>query len=116
VTDIDQVRRFVLSLPGVSEEPHFEMSSFRVRGKIFATVPAGGGGLHVFMDELEAAACVAEAPSAYELLWWGRRVRGVRVRLAAASHRRVCELVEDSWRRKAPRRVIAEYDRPSAAG
>src|ERR1700722_13910686 len=52
------------------------MSSFRVRGKIFATVPAGGGGLHVFMDELEAAACGAETPPAYAQLWGGRRVWG----------------------------------------
>ena len=30
-----QVRRFALSLPAVTEEPHFHYSSFRIRGKIF---------------------------------------------------------------------------------
>jgi predicted DNA-binding protein (MmcQ/YjbR family) len=35
-----RAREFALSLPGTSEEPHFDMSSFRVKGKIFATVPA----------------------------------------------------------------------------
>ena len=37
----ERVREFALSLPGATEEPHFDMSSFRVQGKIFATVPPG---------------------------------------------------------------------------
>jgi hypothetical protein len=35
-------RHFALSLPEAVEAPHFEKSSFRVKGKIFATVPEGG--------------------------------------------------------------------------
>lgn len=34
---IDFVRRFSLSLPETTEEPHFEKTSFRVKKKIFAT-------------------------------------------------------------------------------
>jgi hypothetical protein len=34
-------RRFALALPGVTEEPHFGMLSFRVRGKIFIYRAAG---------------------------------------------------------------------------
>ena len=45
------MRAFALSLPATTEEPHFDMSSFRVRGKIFATVPPDGEHLHVFVDE-----------------------------------------------------------------
>jgi hypothetical protein len=33
------VRQFALALPGAIEEPHFDMASFRVRGKIFVTAP-----------------------------------------------------------------------------
>lgn len=60
-----------------------------MRGKIFATVPAGGGYLHVFVDEGEIHAAVAEDPAAFEPLWWGRRLSGLRVRLAAAGQQRV---------------------------
>ena len=67
--DLEHARRFALSLPDATEEPHFDMSSFRVRGKIFATVPLGRGHLHVFVDELEASACVAENPAAFDV--WG---------------------------------------------
>lgn len=109
--DLEQAREFALSLPAVTEEPHFDMSSFRVRGRIFATVPPGGEFLHVFVDEGEIRAAVAEDPGAFEPLLWGQRIRGVRVRIAAAAGDRVADLLEESWRRKAPARLAAEWDR-----
>ncbi len=108
MTDLEQARRFALALPGTSEEPHFDMSSFRVRGKIFATAPAEGGLLHVFVGEHEAQACVAEDPAAFEPLRWGKQIRGLRITLAACPAARVGELLEESWRRKAPKSVIAQ--------
>jgi hypothetical protein len=108
VSDLETARRLALALPGAAEEPHFDMASFRVRGKIFATVPPGGDLLHVFVDEAEVHACVAENPAAFEPLRWGQRIRGLRVRLAALPAGRVAELLEEAWRRKAPRRLLAE--------
>lgn len=118
MSDLEGARRFALSLPGVTEEPHFDMSSFRVRGKIFVTVPPGGTRLHVFVDEPEVDACVAEDPAAFEPLRWGQRVRGLRVDLAAAPAGRVQELIEDSWRRRAPKGLVAGFDqaRPDHEG
>ncbi len=110
MTTLAEARRFALSLPGATEEPHFDMSSFRVRGKIFATVPPDGAHLHVFVDEMEIDASVAEDPAAFEPLRWGQRTRGLRIRLAPAPRRSVETLILESWRRKAPKRVVAEYD------
>jgi hypothetical protein len=110
--DLEGARRFALSLPEVTEQPHHEMSSFRVRGKIFATAPPDGEHLHVFVDEGEVHAAVAEDPAAFEPLLWGQRLRGLRVRLAAAGQDRVEELLEESWRRKAPARLAAGWERP----
>jgi hypothetical protein len=112
--DLAQVRAFALSLPGTSEEPHFDMTSFRVRRKIFATAPPDETRLHVFVDEGEVEASVADLPGAFEPLLWGQQVRGLRILLAAAPEDRVRELVAESWRRKAPRRLVAELD--AAAG
>ena len=86
-------REFALSLPGATEEPHFDMSSFRVKGKIFATVPPGEEFLHVFVDEAEAETYVAEGPAAFAPLLWGQRARGLRVDLAAADDARLEELI-----------------------
>ena len=65
--DLAQARAFALSLPGTTEEPHFDMTSFRVRGKIFATAPADETRLHVFVDESEVEATVAEQSGADQL-------------------------------------------------
>jgi len=105
-----RARAFALSLPGVSEAPHHDMSSFRVHGKIFATVPPGEEYLHVFVDEAETQASVAEDPGAFAPLVWGNRPRGLRVNVAAADAARLEELIEESWRRKAPRQLRAERD------
>jgi len=36
-------------MPEVTEEPHFAYTSFRVKGKIFATAPPDGEHLHIFV-------------------------------------------------------------------
>jgi hypothetical protein len=103
---VDDARRFALSLPDAAEAPHFEMSSFRVRGRIFATVPPDGEHLHVFVDEHAARAVVAMDRAAYEELWWGKRRAGVRVHLPVADAEVVRDMLEESWRRKAPATLI----------
>jgi len=105
------VREAALALPGTTEQPHFDMTSYRVRGKIFATVPPDGEHLHVFLEQPAVQASVAQAPAAIEPLRWGSRVRGVRIRLAGAPADLVRELIEEAWRRKAGARLAASLDR-----
>ena len=108
---LDAARRFALSLPETTEEPHFEKSSFRVKGKIFATVPEGGKFLHLVVDPDERLALIDERPDTFQELVWGTvKSDWVRVTLAPADRDQVCELLEDAWRRKAPKRVLAAYD------
>lgn len=115
MSDLAQARQFALSLPGVTEEPHFDMTSFRVRGKIFVTVPPGQTRLHVFVDPLEVGGYVAQDPAAFEPLRWGERIRGLRVNLAAVSSPGLAEIIEEAWRRKAPKRLVAAFDQQRTA-
>lgn len=64
MTEPEQARRFALSLPEATEEPHFDKASFRVRGRIFATVPPDGQHLHVFVATAVAAPRDARKSSA----------------------------------------------------
>jgi hypothetical protein len=109
---LETARRFALSLPETNEEPHFDMSSFRVKGKIFTTVPPTGRHLHVFAGAPEILALVEEDPDAFEVIVWGTRDVSdwVRVNLPKADRTQVQELLEDAWRAKAPKRVLAAYD------
>ena len=68
---IETVRNFALSLE-TTEEPHFDKSSFRVKGKIFATVPPGGRHLHVHVDPAERAALLESEPGIYEPIGRGK--------------------------------------------
>jgi hypothetical protein len=102
----DGVRKLALALPEATEQPHHDMTSFRVRGKIFATMPPDGGRLHVFLPEGEVASYCAEFPSAVEELWWGKKLSGCRIILRDADRALVREMLDESWRRKAPKSLL----------
>jgi len=100
---IAQVRGFALSLPEVTEEPHFQLSSFRIHGKIIATVPPGEEFLHVFVSGEERDLALAMEPGFIEKLQWGGRVAGLRIVLAKAKPGVVKRLLTQAWMRKAPK-------------
>ena len=98
-----EVRRFALSLPEATEEPHFHFASFRVRGKIFATLPPDGEHAHIFVGDDDREEALELDPEFLEKLHWGKRVVGVRVDLAKAKSAVVTRLLEKAWKRKAPK-------------
>jgi hypothetical protein len=107
---LDEARTFALSLPEATEEPHFERTSFRVRGRIFATATPEDGPLHVFVDEHAVGVAVGMDPRSFEELHWGKKLAGVAVHLERADAAIVRDLLEESWRRRAPKRLVRELD------
>src|SRR4029078_12670400 len=97
---IAQVRRHALSLPEVTEAPHFQYSSFRVRGRIFVTVPPDEEHIHVFVPEQKRELALALEPEWVEKLLWGRKVVGVRVLLSQAKPAQVNRLITRAWANK----------------
>jgi hypothetical protein len=104
---LEAARRIALGLPEAAEAPHFDYTSFRVRGKIFATAPPDGLYLHVFVDEAERERALELHGDCAEKLWWGKKVVGLRVNLAKAASPLVRGLLENAWKRKAPKALIA---------
>ena len=96
-TRLAQVRRHALSLEAVTEAPHHDFSSFRVRGKIFVTVPPDGGHLHVFVPDEVRDPALALYTGCMEKLWWGSKVLGLRIRLADAPYAAVKQLVDAAY-------------------
>jgi hypothetical protein len=95
------VRAFALTLPEVTEAPHHHFGSFRVGGKIFATVPPGDEIIHVFVAEPDREVALALYPEFVEKLWWGAKVVGLRVHLPKANLSVVKGLVRTAWQAKA---------------
>ncbi len=102
------VRKLALSLPQVAEQPHFHMTSFRVRGKIFVTVPPEETHIHVFVDDVLRGPALAVHADFIEPLLWGGKVRGLRIALAAARPDVVENLVRAAWEGKAGKRALAK--------
>lgn len=102
VISVQKVRDLALALPGCSEADHWGNPSFRVRGKIFATVPDPKR-LNVMIDPYDVDAVVRMHSGICSELWWGKEIRGVQVNLPRAPRRLVAALLGSAWRRKAPR-------------
>jgi hypothetical protein len=104
MTSLGALRRLALSLPEVTEEDHHGMLSFRVTGKLFATVPDDEH-VRIMLAEPEILAAVAENPEVCAPFYWGKRLACVVVSTRAAPRELVVELLTDAWRRKAPKRL-----------
>lgn len=94
---LETVRKHALSLEAATEEPHHDFSSFRVRGKIFVTVPPDEAFIHVFVGEEQREPALALYPEFVEKLRWGNKVLGLRVKLAAATPSVVKALVSSAY-------------------
>lgn len=100
------VRAIAMSLPEVTEEPHHQFGSFRVRGKIFITMPPGEEHIHVFVAEQAREQALAMYPAFTEKLLWGSKALGVRVALERATPSAVKSLVLQAWRSKVPKALL----------
>ena len=100
---VDSIRRFALSLPDTEERPHFHLTSFRVGGKIFMTVPPEQDHVRVFVGGDEREAALVVHANCVEKLWWGKKVCGLRVNLAMATLPVAKQLIETAWKAKAPK-------------
>ena len=101
---VEEVRKLALGLPETVEQDHWGNPSFRVRGRIFATVPDATH-LNVMIDPFDVDAAVRTEPDFCEELWWGKKLSGVRVSLPDAAPPMVETLLRAAWKRKVPKRV-----------
>jgi hypothetical protein len=106
---MSDVRRLALSLPETMEKGHHGIPSFRVANKIFATVP-NDKHVNVMVGPDETAMAVSASPKACEELWWGKRLAGVRVTVAAADIDLLTVLLREAWLRKASGRLAKLVD------
>ena len=93
-----------MAMPETVEQDHFGNPSFRVHGRIFATVPDANH-VNVMVDAFDVESVVRENPESCSELWWEKKLSGVRVSLPDAEPAMVKALIQAAWRRKAPKRL-----------
>ena len=95
-------RALALGLPEAAEQDHHGRPSFRVGGRIFATL-WDQHLMNVMLDEPGIMTAVQGAPGACSEFWWGRRLRAAQVDLRVADPGLLGELLADAWEQKALR-------------
>jgi hypothetical protein len=103
----ERARQLALALPEAIEQDHHGRPSFRVGGKIFATL-WDGDHMNVMLDEGGILTAVDSEPEACEEVWWGKRLAAVRVNLRRADAEMLANLLTDAWEVKAPRRLLPD--------
>jgi hypothetical protein len=101
----DEARALALSLPEAVELDHHGRPSFRVGGKIFATLWAKDR-MNVMLDEGGILTALEGAPEACEKVWWGKRLAAVGVTLPRTDQEFLGELLTDAWEQRAPKRLV----------
>jgi len=81
--DDGDFRSLALALPEVTEQDHHGFPSWRLRGKVLATLPEPGA-VNVMAAEGVIREAVAEYPGWCHERWWGSRLAAVTVRLVDA--------------------------------
>ena len=102
MTTLQQARALALALPDAQERDHHGRPSFRVGGRIFATL-WDQEHMNVMVDEPGIRTYVARDPEVYAEVWWGGRLAAVRVRLERVSAAELGELLADAWEGRARR-------------
>jgi hypothetical protein len=103
---VDGARRLALALPEAVEQDHHGRPSFRVGGRIFATL-WDGAHLNVMVDDGGIRTAVQADPETFEEVWWGQRLAAVRVDLRRVDRDALAELLADAWERRAPARLAS---------
>jgi hypothetical protein len=108
----DDVRRIALSLPEVTEKSSYNTPGFRVKDKLFLRIRAEAeGGLVAFVADLdEKEALLASDPNVFFTTPHYDGYPTVLVHLDAVELDELQEVIVDSWRVKAPPKVLAKYE------
>jgi hypothetical protein len=100
-------RSLALTLPEAVECDHHGRPSFRVGGKIFATL-WDRDHMNVMLDHDGIRTAAAADPGVCEEFWWGKRLGALSVDLGKVEAGTLADLLADAWEGKAPKRLTRQ--------
>jgi hypothetical protein len=100
----DDARQLALGLPEAVEQDHHGRPSFRVSGKIFATL-WDERTMNVMVDEPGIHTAIERHPGWCTERYWGKRLAAVAVDLERAPADALAALLTDAWEGKAQGRA-----------
>lgn len=107
---LETVRRLILALPGVEEGPCYGTPGFRVRGKFLARLWEDGETLVVKCGDEERDFRMLADSGTFFITDHYRGYPTVLIHLAKVRPADLRDVLEEAWRRNAPKRLVTEYD------
>lgn len=105
------VREIALSLPETTEKPSYGMPGFRVKDRLFARIRDARDVLVVWCANLdEKEFLIAAEPDKFFTTPHYDGYPLVLVRLGAVGRDEVGELLTESWRLRAPQRLVSKFE------
>jgi hypothetical protein len=107
---LDDVRRLALSLPETAERPCYGTPGFYVRKHLFARIRSDEESVVVKVDMGERELLMGAEPDVFFVTDHYREYGYVLVRVEAIEEDELLEVLTDSWRMVAPKRLLAAFD------
>ncbi|WP_378948368.1 MmcQ/YjbR family DNA-binding protein [Mesorhizobium sp. ANAO-SY3R2] len=110
----DDARRFALALPETIEKSHFGKADFRVRNRVYATLPESADAVVKLTPDQQELLASSE-PAIFQPVngGWGRQ-GWTRISLAAADEPTLRSALAMAWRNTAPATLCKAFDLSSA--
>jgi hypothetical protein len=106
----DIVRQLALALPGVEEAGSYGTPAFKVNGKLLARFHQDGESLVVKVEYAVREVLMGANPKTFYVTDHYRCWPYMLVRIATVDRAVLSQLLEDAWRRNAPKRLIAAWE------
>ena len=107
---IEQARKAALSLPETEEKPHFDLTSFRVKNKIFATIHADKNYVMVKLSLIDQSVFCSYSK---EVIFpvpggWGRK-GATFIDLKKVKRSMLVDALTTAWKTVAPVKLVEKY-------
>jgi len=106
----DDVRRIALALPGVEEGTSYGTAAMKVKDKLFTRLKEDGETIVLFVNLFERPYLLEAEPEIFYITDHYRGWPNVLLRLRAVTESRLREAIVESWRFRAPPKMVATYD------
>jgi hypothetical protein len=111
VATFDDVRRICLALPETEESTSYGTPAFKVKGKLFVRLRDDDGLVVCFVADLGEKELLLESdPDKFRTTPHYDGYPTVLLHLPSFDRAELAELLTDSWRQKAPAKVLAAFE------
>lgn len=107
---IQQARKSALELPEAEEKPHFHLTSFRVKNKIFATIHADKNYMMVKLSPIDQSVfCAYDKEVIFPVAGgWGKQ-GATFINLKKVRKSMFLDALSTAWKTTAPPAIIKKY-------